>query len=163
MRNLTNQNREQGSVLFVTLFIASLFGMFLYAYLNIVQGQRAMVARSQAWNSALALAEAGAEEALAHLNPGVGSTNLVRASNGWLSSGGIYRLPATRELGVGSYDVLFTDEQFPIIYATGVVSVASLRADLKRVIEVITTNSPVFTAAMAAQENIDVRGNQIST
>ena len=67
----------------VTLFIASLFGMFLLYYFNLVKTQNGLVARSQAWNSTLSLAEAGAEEALAQLNPAAPQLVVDRTANGW--------------------------------------------------------------------------------
>src|SRR5690242_2149794 len=90
--------REQGSILMVTLFIAFLFGYFLYSYLNSVHEQKALVVRSQAWNSALTLAEGGVEEALAQLNPGAPQPVIDRAANGWgAAAGGVYG-PVSRAL-----------------------------------------------------------------
>lgn len=163
MKLLNRKKGQSGSVLVVTLFIASLFGIFLYAYLNIVSGQRAMVARSQAWNASLAMAEAGAEEALAHLNPGAPRRRINRASNGWALANGYYVLPK-RKLDEGEYVVMFSDINFPKIYSTGYVAVPSLKAGvLQRSIELCTTNAPLFTAAMAARYNIDLKGNGVMT
>src|SRR5579859_3807105 len=82
---------RQGSVLMVTLFVASLFGMFLFSYLYLVRNQKVLVTRSQAWNASMAAAEAGIEEGLAQLDPGVTQSNIDLTSNGWGSpSGGLY-------------------------------------------------------------------------
>ena len=59
-----------GGVLLITLFIGAAIGIALGSYLLLVRAQNVSVVRSQAWNGALAMAEAGAEEALAQLNPG---------------------------------------------------------------------------------------------
>src|SRR5215472_15579437 len=80
---LTRRHSERGTVLMVTIFMASLFGMFLYYYLNLIHCQHNLVARSQAWNASLAVAEAGVEEALAQLNPGVTMQAVDRSANGW--------------------------------------------------------------------------------
>src|SRR4051812_18984275 len=99
---------EQGSILMVSLFMCWLFGYFLYSYLNSVQEQKALVARSQAWNCALPLAEGGVEEVLAHLNPGAPQESIDRTANGWgAASGGFYG-PVSRSLTSGSYSVVFT-------------------------------------------------------
>src|SRR5690242_10869210 len=120
-RNPTS--REQGSVLMVTLFIAFLFGMFLYSYLNSVQEQKGLIARSQAWNAALAAAEGGVDEALAQLNPGAPQPVIDRTANGWgASAAGLYG-PVARTFSSGSYSVVFTTDTFPIIYSTGYVTV----------------------------------------
>src|SRR5260370_8771718 len=102
---LTRLNREKGSVLMVTLFMASLFGMFLFYYLNLVQSQRTFVARSQAWNASLAVAEAGVEEALAQLNPGAVCPSINFATNNRGGPhGGLYG-PVSRHLPPRSHSV----------------------------------------------------------
>jgi hypothetical protein len=157
------RTKQCGSVLMVTLFIASLFGMFLLYYFNLVKTQNGLVARSQAWNSTLSLAEAGAEEALAQLNPAAPQLVVDRTANGWGSpSGGLYG-PMNRTLSAGSYSTVFTTNVFPIIYSTGYVTVGSLSATINRVIRVATTNVPLFSVAMAAEGNINFNGNGVST
>jgi Tfp pilus assembly protein PilX len=157
------QRRQHGSVLMVTLFMVGLIGFFLYAYLYSARTQRILVARSQAWNAALGLAEAGAEEALAQLNPGAPSPTIDRSANGWGGPvGGLYG-PMARTLTDGNYSVVINDDTWPIIYATGYVAVASIPATLARTIKVTTTNSPLFTVAMAAVYNIDLKGNNVGT
>jgi hypothetical protein len=147
----------------VTLFIAFLFGMFLYSYLNSVQEQRGLVARSHAWNSALTLAEGGVEEALAQLNPGAGVSNADWTVNGWgTPSGGLYG-PISRTLSSGTYSVVFTTDTNPVIYATGYVTIPALSATLKRVLRVGTTTAPLFSVASGARAGIDLKGNNISS
>src|SRR5579859_5378520 len=98
--------KEQASVLMVTLFVASLFGMFLVYYLNLIQTQRNLVARSQGWNASLSLAEAGVEETLAQLNPGVPPQPVDRSGNGWGGpANGLYG-PMSRSLPPGSYSAV---------------------------------------------------------
>src|SRR6185369_8420285 len=70
MKFRCSKHSECASTLMVTLFMVGLLGFFLFAYLYLVRTQRGFVARSQGWNAALAMAEAGVEEALAQLNPG---------------------------------------------------------------------------------------------
>jgi hypothetical protein len=145
----------------VTLFVSSLTGFFLFSYLQVVRQQQTMVKRSEAWNGALAAAEAGAEEALAQLNPGVPLPIVDRTANGWgAPSGGLYG-PMSRTLSPGAYDVVFTTDTFPTIYATGYVSVAGIPATLARTIRVNTTNVPLFTAGLSAMNNINMSGNGI--
>src|SRR5436305_9021985 len=101
---VANSRGEQGSILMVSLFMCWLFGYFLYSYLNSVQEQKTLIARSQGWNGALTLAEGGVEEAFAQLNPGAPApTNLDLTANGWgAASGGLYG-PVSRSLSSGSY------------------------------------------------------------
>jgi hypothetical protein len=147
----------------VTLFIAFLFGMFLYSYLNSVQEQKGLVARSEAWNSALTLAEGGVEEALAQLNPGAGVSNVDLTANGWgAPSGGLYG-PVARTLSSGSYSVTFTTATNPVIYATGYVTIPAFSATIQRVLRVGTIMAPLFPVALASKNGIDLKGNTIST
>ncbi|HEV2392106.1 MAG TPA: hypothetical protein VG146_07055 [Verrucomicrobiae bacterium] len=154
---------QSGSVLVMTLFIAFIFGFFLFYYLNLASTQRNLMARSQAWNSSLTLAEAGAEEALAQLNPAVPLPVVDRTANGWgAPSAGIYG-PMNRTMGAGTYGVIYNTNKYPIIYSTGYVAVASSSAILSRTIRVATTNIPLFTFAMAAENNLNFNGNNVTT
>src|SRR5215472_10111212 len=163
MKTLHNRRSDDGTILIVTLFIAFLFGLFLFSYLNSVQQQKSLVARSQAWNCSLTLAEAGVEEALAQLNPGAPQPVIDRTANGWgAPSGGLYG-PVSRSLTSGSYSVVYTSDQFPVIYATGYVTIPTFSATLQRVVRVGTTNAPLFPVGGGARNGIDMKGNNIST
>src|SRR5437868_697514 len=102
-KRLTN-GPEHASVLMVTLFMVGLLSFFIFSYLYLVRTQRTLVARSQAWNGAMAMAEAGVEEALAQLNPGAPAPVIDRTANGWgAAANGLYG-PISRALtNTGSY------------------------------------------------------------
>ena len=76
---------SQGSVLVVTLSITTILAILISSFLCLLRTQYLSVARAQYWNNALAVAEAGIEEAMAHLNSGVTTAHL--ATNTWLSLG----------------------------------------------------------------------------
>src|SRR2546423_1308391 len=57
--------REQGSVLLVSLVVAAIMAITLASYLAMTQAQNVSVIRSQTWNTALVLTEAGVEDGLA--------------------------------------------------------------------------------------------------
>jgi Tfp pilus assembly protein PilX len=164
MKHRTSKHPERGSTLMVTLFMVGLLSFFLFAYLYLVRTQRGFVARSQAWNAAMGMAEAGIEEALAQLNPGAPAPVIDRTANGWgAANGGIYG-PVSRTLtNNGSYSVIYTTDTNPIIYSTGYVSVASIPATLARVVRVTTANFGLFRAALATKYNLDLKGNNIET
>jgi hypothetical protein len=75
--------KTAGSVLVTTLVLALLVGIVAGALLVITRQQNVLTVRSQTWSSEIPVAEAGIEEAMAHLNSG--PTNF--ASRGWSSSG----------------------------------------------------------------------------
>jgi hypothetical protein len=158
---VTNKGHEAGNVLVITIILSLLIGSFVAYYLNLVRTQNMLVARSQGWNASLALAEAGAEEALAHLNPGAPQPSIDRAADGWGGPSGGFYGPVSRTCGAGSYSVLCTTDTFPVIYSTGYVTIPALSATIARTIRVNTTNSALHTAAMAAKLNIDFNGNGI--
>ena len=149
----------------VTLFMLILIGFFIYAYLYLARAQRTLEAHSQSWNTALALAEAGIEEGLAQLNPGVSAiaVNIDRSANGWGGPANNFYGPVTRALPNGSYGVVISADTFPILYATGYVTIPSLETTVARTLRVGTTNSALFSAVLACKYNIDLAGNGITT
>src|SRR5262245_16321957 len=135
-------NDEKGSVLVISLILTCILGVTLGSYLMWVRSQSRMTAQSHAWNSALTIAEAGVEEALAHINMKAGTNNNL-AANGWGGSvGGPYG-PVTRTLSSdvgtnGSYSVRIIRDPmkgYPIIYSTGYTIVPLIGKPIARSIE----------------------------
>src|SRR4051812_9164719 len=75
------RSSQQGSVLAITLIISALIGLMLAAYLTLIGSQNRFTQRSQVWNNAIPSCEAGVEEALAHINHILTTSNF--AINGW--------------------------------------------------------------------------------
>ena len=75
---------EQGSALLIMMLIAGIVMLLAGSYLMLTANQNQMIARSFTWNTAMPVAEAGIEEALAHMrqNP----TNF--SGDGWTTVGG---------------------------------------------------------------------------
>src|SRR5688572_9097158 len=80
------QQTNQGSALVITLMTCLILGLLMGSYLYMVQGQRQSVARSQSWNKAMVVAEAGVDEAMALMNSGVVGGNF--AVFPWKNAGG---------------------------------------------------------------------------
>ncbi len=146
-------------MLVVTLLISMLFAMFLGGYLLLARHQSSMIVRAQAWNSALPLAEAGVEEALAKLNPGIKAAPSYPPPKIIIEPWG----PKERTLSTGSYSVVHTGAEYPIIYATGYVRVPFLSANLSRTVKVATTNVSLFSAALVGIYGINFSGNGVKT
>jgi hypothetical protein len=162
---LNRKRNAQGSVLLISLGITFILGLGLASYLTLTRCQHVSVVRSQAWNATMAMAEAGVEEALAQLNPSalLFTTNIDRGANGWtLLSDGMYHAPR-RTLPYGHYDVALTADTYPVIYATGYVTIPTLSATVTRTVKVTTTTGSLFRGGMVARYNIDLNGNYIST
>src|SRR5260370_657872 len=106
-------NQKGGFALLLTILITGLVGLMLVAYLSLLSSSNQAVMRSQAWNSAMPMIEAGLEDALSQLNAH-GSTNL--ACDGWTQSGGVYSM--NRALGHGAYYVSISNLVAPRPTAT---------------------------------------------
>src|SRR6266851_8537827 len=109
-----------GSILVVTLLLGAILVLTLGGYLWWVRTQNLLVAESQAWNSALALAEGGIEEAMAQINIVLG-TNFVSSvqTNGWGTANGGGYGPRTNILAGGYYSVIISNDSPPTLYSTG--------------------------------------------
>jgi len=141
---------NHGSVLLIGLLSGAILGLALASYLVLVGSRHAVVARSQAWNAAMAVSEAGIEEGMTHLNDD--RANLL--ANGWTSSSaGIYS--KHRSFPDGSYfDTLIAN---PGATSATLLSTGSVRAPLtsaqyiSRTVQVLATNkSTVFSRTVAA-------------
>src|SRR5688572_16962220 len=107
---------EAGSMLVVTLVTVGMMGVALASYMGLVRNQNISTMRSQQWNLALPICEAGVEEALVHLN-WVGTN---RAQNGWAAVGTNF----VKERWIGSNKVVVTIDSHalrPTITAHGYV------------------------------------------
>ena len=156
--------RQDGTVLFVTLAICTVLGILIGSYLYLVQTERLGVARAQSWDSALVVAEAGVEEAMAHLNSGIGTNNF--ATNSWASLGsGI--VGKTNYIGT-SYAVISIQSpsnSYPVIFSTGYVPGPMSGPILSRSIQVNTktqTSSGFGKGAVITQGPINLSGGGVT-
>ena len=158
------QPRTNASVLIISLIISGILCLSLLSYLSLVNQQNVSVARSQAWNVALAAAEAGIEEGMAQINVNFGTNNMGSANaNGWSGpSGGIYG-PKTTTITPASYTATIdTTGPFPAITAVGKTTVPASSQPVFRTVRVTTTSTSAFTGAMVALQNIGFNGNNIA-
>ena len=155
-----------GSALLASLIAITILSMILASYLAMSQRQSVSVARSQAWNAAIAVAEGGVEEAMAQLNRGVGPGELNLAANGWeLKAGGNYGPQQRRYLGSNYYEVVIVPGDKPVILSTGYTAAPYGSAPISREVQVTTASkaAPLFAVAMVAKEQIDFKGFNTAT
>jgi hypothetical protein len=178
---------QSGNTLLMTVVVTGILGFILAAYLTLVNSQNGSNMRSQSWNSAMPIVEAGLEEALAHLNShGVAGQNL--AVDGWTQSGSVYTV--TRNLAGAVYTVTITNyvagnpALTPIVESRGYVVMplqltsaqGALLAEvtggtspyttinyLGRGVRVRTRRDAIFAKGMVAKDTIDMKGNNIRT
>ena len=155
----------RGSALLASLITIGVLSLILASYLSMSQRQTVSVARSQAWNAAIPVAEGGVEEALAQLNRGVGAGALNLAVNGWeLKPGGGYGPQQRRYLGSSYYDVVIVPGVTPVIYSTGYTAAPFGSTPISRAIRVNTSsNAALFAVAMVAKDKVDFKGFDTAT
>lgn len=158
-------HRAAGSVIIVVLVMVVVIGVTLGSYLTLVSNQNLSVMRSMAWNYGVAVAEAGIEDAMAHLN--YNTTNRTR--DNWTLTG--TNVIKERMLGTNKYKVylqatnLHPTNDRPVIYAEGWVIHPKTGVFLSRprVVRVSTTNDALFAKGMVAKGLIDLNGQDIRT
>src|SRR5262245_38759446 len=129
----------------------------------LARSQHTLVAESQAWNTALTLAEGGIEEGLAQVNVVFGTNYLPSATTNWGGGGWstVYG-PRTSTMSNGSYSaIIIRGTPAPTIISTGYTVVPLTSQPIQRTVMVTTTNVPMFGQAMAVQLDITTKGNDI--
>lgn len=145
---ISKPNQESASVLVVTMIFVMTVAAIVGSYLVLVQNSNQLVARAQAWNAALAIAEAGVEECLASLNAG-NNFNYIN-----------------RSLNNGSYSAFFfnfsaTNTAF--IRSTGTVTVSKTGDTISRTVVVRSQQSGIFMMGLVAINNIQFNGYGIAS
>jgi hypothetical protein len=175
---------QQGNTLLVTIVITALIGFILATYLTLVQSQNTATMRSQAWNLAMPVVEAGIEDAMAHLNAnyqvGLGVDN-------WAPAGPTAYNSGIRSIGDSFYSVTITNfiaadptNSAPLIDSYGYVAMpgavgaaystvlaaagqpSTVVPYLGRGVRVQTVRDWIFMRGMVA-DYIDLNGNNIRT
>src|SRR3954465_2397994 len=123
--------KQSGGALIMVLVITTLIGSVLVAYLSMLKSQNLYSSRSLAWNTAMPMAEAGIEEALAHINFST-TTNL--ASDGWVKTNNQYVF--TRSLTNGYTYITLSTDTAPIIVAKGYIQAPLQNAYISRTVQV---------------------------
>jgi hypothetical protein len=146
---------NQGGVLVVTIVICSLVGMMLAAYLSMVSSQHSFTQRSQVWNNAIPMCEAGIEEAMAHINH-IDTVSNKFDINGWVLQAGHYKKERHINGGVCLMDI--DGGNPPIITVRGSLKEPLGNGDVTRVVKVRTKMNQRFPAAVLARGPIGLNG-----
>jgi hypothetical protein len=144
--------RQQGKILIFCVFTMAAIGMVLVSYLKLSSTHQLLVARSQNWNAALPVAEAGIEEAMTQINWNRG---LNLASLGWTVAGSGYT--KTRHLdsnGFYTVSIQPSGTHF-LITSTGRQRTPPGTNYVARTIEAeATRTNMIFTKALIAKKHI---------
>jgi hypothetical protein len=160
---LSPKGQELASSLLVVLVIGSVLSFSAMGYLSLTEQQNMLSYRSQAWNGAIAVTEAGLEEGLQQLNSN--TSNL--GGDGWSANGSVYT--RTRTLPNGdSYTVTIDqtgDPSHPSITARSAVALpgTSSSGTVGRAVRVRCSRGNLLIKGMVAKHLIDMNGNNIQT
>jgi hypothetical protein len=163
MKILSNSARARrprqatGSVLVLALIFCTLICTVLMAYLTMVKHQHKFTHRAQTWNNAIPLAEAGVEEAMAHINHINTTSNF--AINGWVLYAGNYR--KERSLSGGTIRMAIDQSVPPVITVTGYLRAPVQSNLLVRAVRVKTKINYKFQYGMLGKGTIDVSGGSM--
>jgi hypothetical protein len=147
-----------GSVLVTALILSAVLGLVLASFLTLLVSRNTISHRSEAWNRAIPVLEAGLEEAFTHLHDDTALTN-----NGWTAqlNGGNLVYQKRRNFTNDSAYCLVTISNAPaapVIYSQGYVLAPVGTNYISRQVRVATTNPAVFTHAIAAKGAITLSG-----
>ena len=150
---------ERGSALLIILIGITVVGISLASYLNLVSWQNKTVRRSEQWNAAIPVLEAGIEEALTHLTASAGKLG----NNGWTLVNGAYT--KERMLGENRYVVTLSTDAKPIIISRAYMRdlIATNFLPAPRAVKVTVTTGALLAKGMVAKGEIDLSGNNIKT
>jgi hypothetical protein len=165
---LLSDNRRSGNTLMLTLVMTMTVGTVLASYLGLIASRYKVTQRSQGWNAAVPVLEAGIEEAMTHLQDDLNNPT----ANGWtlgtISSQPVYS--KQRTLADGSYYVVNIyngaplASNTPVIYSTGFVPAPlSSSSYISRMAKVTGTNQPLITFAFGAVNTIQMNGSGLAS
>ena len=164
MRLLTPQ-REQGNTLVLTLILCLTIGTVLASYLGLIGSRYKVTVRSECWNAAIPVLEAGMEEALTHLQDDLNSPG----ANGWIlgTISGQQVYSKQRSFTDGScflVNIYNAATKSPTIYSTGFVpSPLSSSSFISRTAKVTGSNPALVNFAFAAVNSIQMNGNGLAS
>ncbi len=151
---LRNVKSSEGGVLVVTIVICALVGLMLTAYLGMVSSQHNFTQRSQVWNNAIPMCEAGVEEAMAHINHINTTSNF--GINGWTSTTTGFTKP--RDLNGGRCLMEIDRSYPPVITVRGQLREPLGSANVVRAVRVKTKINHRFPDMILAKGAVDLGG-----
>jgi hypothetical protein len=172
MKIILTKARRKASALLTTLVICSILCTFVLFYLALIDQQNFLGARSQTWNLAIAISEAGIEDGLQHINANYPNLNC----DGWVYDGTSY-YSRSNSLPDGSSYVAYvylTNFLNPVIVSRsyvqepiqvahlGAIGVTPQQSVVSRAVMATTSKANLFIAAVVAKQSIDLNGNNVT-
>ena len=182
---LSRKLKQMASALLVVMVLGGILCLFVMYYLSLIQQQNTLSVRSQAWNIAIAVCEAGIEEGLQALNsartPPLPIT--LNSADGWAYDGTYYwRTNQAASLGNTWYTIRINlaDSNEPQLICRAYVTLPALAANtpnaffaaygvttgpgvITRAVRVHCWDSGFLLGALVAKHKIDLKGNGVLT
>jgi hypothetical protein len=178
--SLTRKAKPMASALLTTLVICSILSMFVMYYLSLIDQQSYLNSRSQIWNLAIAVSEAGVEDGLQQLNTAFPDMN----TDGWTYDGSTCYYKSNSLPDGSSYIayIFMTNWATPTVLARAYVaslprygmaapdtffaavgvSNPSAPTTVTRSVFVQTKRNSPFQVALLSKLNIDLNGNGLT-
>jgi len=178
--NIRRKLKAAGTALLVALIVCSVLCISITGYLTVAQQQNFLSARSQAWNMAITVVEAGIEEGCQHLNANPNNCG----ADGWANDGTWYTHTNTLASGnsyvvaacvtnltqpvlicraiINTPTMIYGSRSSPFMFATAGVRDAN-PVTVSRAVQVKCFRGSLFTKAMVARHQIDMNGQDILT
>ena len=171
--------KQMASALLAVMVLGGILCLFIMYYLSLIGQQNTLSVRSQSWNLAIAVTEAGVEEGLQAINSSSGNlistewtydgTYYYRSNN--MPDGNSYELwikgPAAQYPEITSRSHIYLPalaeaSSLTMFAAVGLGSSGS--TTVSRAVRVTCSKNPVtlFTAAMVSKHAIDLKGNGVA-
>jgi hypothetical protein len=150
LRKLT----EVGGTLLIVLFSSMIMGITLASYLQYTATQSRSIMRSQAWNGAIPVSEAGVEEALAHINDSTIGTNF--ALNGWTVISNQFQISGT--VTGGRYTARISTDPYPVIVCAGYTTDGHATNEFARTVRVTTSRWATGMKGIVAKNSVTMVG-----
>jgi hypothetical protein len=147
------KQKERGGILLAVLLSSLILGIGLASYLQYTSTQTRAIMRSQAWNSAIPVAEAGIEEALAHINDSVIGTNWTL--NGWTVVSNEFQKAG--KVDAGRYLARISPDKLPIITCVGYTSDRTTN-ELVRTVQVTTSRFGTGLKGLITKKDLTMNG-----
>jgi hypothetical protein len=148
------RSNQQGAVLLVILMTSLILGITLASYLQYTSTQSRSIMHSQAWNVAIPYAEAGVEEALAHINDSVIGTNW--ALNGWTVVDNHFE--KSGRIANGHYTAQISRDSFPVITCTAYTTDVRFQRELARTVRVTTSRFGTGMKGIITKSDLNMNG-----
>jgi hypothetical protein len=175
---LSRKLKQAASALLVVMVLGGILCLSVIYYLSLIQQQNILSVRSQAWNIAIAISEAGIEEALQVLN----RVGTPKSADGWqllsdgcywrtntLADGNRYEVAINMTLkqivsrGYVGLPAMAANRTSTFFAVAGVSTVNVDPATVNRAVRVTYLRGGLFLAPLVAKHQIDLKGNGVLT